>query len=149
MSYKLSNLAYNMKILHFIYIIIISVLLTLNISYASKNNNNIKFDINKLLKQYNLTNSTVAISIKNAKNNHDVFSYNSHKTLKPASNLKLLVAAASFLQLGKNYTFSTSIYTNKRISPNAVDNLYIVFSGDPSLTSVRLNSLIKNTYYFW
>jgi len=58
------------------------------------------------------------------------------KFFNPASNIKLLTAAAALYQLGENYHYHTDLFQDK-------NNFYLKFSGDPSLTRDDLNKLIK------
>ena len=53
----------------------------------------------------------------------------------PASTLKTLVAAASLETLGPTFRFPTSLVSLGTPRDGSVDDLYLVGSGDPSLTS--------------
>ena len=101
------------------------------------------FNIETKLKKYSLENTSIAIAVKDAKNHQPIFMCNANKSFKPASNMKLLVAAVSLMQLGERFTFKTQLYTNKKLSPNEIDNLYLSFSGDPSLSVKELIHLLQ------
>jgi len=53
----------------------------------------------------------------------------------PASTLKTLVAAASLETLGASFRFPTELVSNGAPRNGSIDDLYLVGSGDPSLTS--------------
>lgn len=82
--------------------------------------------------------STVSIYIENLKNNKTIYKKNEQKLLNPASSLKALTFAASYLTLGCDYKFETALYKDKN------DNLYIKLSADPDFTFDDLNNLIKS-----
>lgn len=73
-----------------------------------------------------------------------LYETNPNRYFVPASNLKLFTAYAALKQLGANYTFATSISIVKsQVAQGTLNgNVYLQFSGDPSLTSAQLNSLI-------
>lgn len=81
--------------------------------------------------------STIAVSIKDAKNGNVVYEYNQNKLLHPASTLKVFTAAASYDALGKDYAYKTQLYKDKN------NNVYIKLSGDPFLSSADLKLLLK------
>jgi serine-type D-Ala-D-Ala carboxypeptidase/endopeptidase (penicillin-binding protein 4) len=60
----------------------------------------------------------------------------------PASNTKLFTAAAAFYFLGYKYVFKTSLLSDAPVHDSAINgNVYIHFSGDPSLTKQDLAGL--------
>ncbi|MBD2385908.1 D-alanyl-D-alanine carboxypeptidase/D-alanyl-D-alanine endopeptidase [Cylindrospermum sp. FACHB-282] len=66
-----------------------------------------------------------------------LYSRDAQKYFVPASNLKLLTTAAALQQLGENFRFRTSIYSNS----NGV--LRVVGRGDPSLNDLQLQALTQ------
>ncbi len=75
--------------------------------------------------------------VVNKLNNSQIYSRDSDKYFIPASNLKLLLAAAALQQLGANYRIRTSVYgTDQGL-------LRLVGRGDPSLTDVQLTALAR------
>lgn len=55
--------------------------------------------------------------------------------LTPASSQKLLVAAAALDRLGPNYRFTTTVVATRHPTSGEVDDLWLVGSGDPVLSS--------------
>jgi serine-type D-Ala-D-Ala carboxypeptidase/endopeptidase (penicillin-binding protein 4) len=90
------------------------------------------------------TNADVAVYVKSMKHGDTLYSRNIHQSLTPASTLKVLTAEAALLFLGPEYRFSTQLLTDAKTVKNGVlqGNLYIVFSGDPSLTYYDLVDLL-------
>ena len=64
-----------------------------------------------------------------------LFGRHERRAYVPASTLKTLVAAASLETLGPTFRFPTSLVSLAPPRDGAVDELYLVGSGDPSLTS--------------
>lgn len=78
----------------------------------------------------------VGIQIKSMHSGDLLYSRNAHDLFTPASIMKILTAEAALLYLGPNYTFQTRLLTDAtRISHGIINgNVYLVHSGDPSLT---------------
>ena len=77
------------------------------------------------------------VVVNKLNNSQSLYSRDSDKYFIPASNLKLLLAAAALQQLGANYRIRTSIYgTDSGL-------LRLVGRGDPSLTDVQLTALAR------
>jgi D-alanyl-D-alanine carboxypeptidase/D-alanyl-D-alanine-endopeptidase (penicillin-binding protein 4) len=65
-----------------------------------------------------------------------LFARNPDRSLVPASNLKLLTAAAAFNALGPTHRFVTQLLSDAAPdAEGAIDNLYVRGGGDPALTS--------------
>lgn len=116
-------------------------LLTLILSFMFAANSCFAININKLdklIKKSELNETaTIAISIKNAKTNSDIYESNSKKLLHPASTLKLFTAYQSLNTLGYDYSFKTQFYKDKQ------NNLYIKLGADPLLTTAQLKEAFQ------
>ena len=64
-----------------------------------------------------------------------------HKLLNPASNQKLLTAAAALARLGPDFRFTTGLYGTLR--EGVVEKLVLRGNGDPSLESADLLRLMS------
>ena len=79
----------------------------------------------------------IGIDIIDANTQATVYQENAAQYFTPASNTKLFTATAALLELGANYQYHTQIGT-------ASDgNIYLTFSGDPSLTKANLVALVQ------
>ncbi len=90
------------------------------------------------------SNAVVGIHIKSMKNGDILYRRNEKSTFDPASTLKILTAEAALLYLGPQYKFTTRFYTDAKSLDDGVlnGNLYLVHSGDPTLTYDALINLM-------
>ena len=104
-------------------------------------NSNISFASNiKIISSNQLFNTaTIAVSVKDVKNENTLYKINDTKLLHPASTLKLLTIASVIDILKDNYEYKTQIFVDKS------NNWYIKLSGDPLFSTDNLKSLIKQT----
>ncbi|WP_162902477.1 D-alanyl-D-alanine carboxypeptidase/D-alanyl-D-alanine endopeptidase [Facilibium subflavum] len=100
-------------------------------------------DIAKFTSAYNLGSASLGVRLIQADTGKVIYQYNDKKNFLPASNVKLLTAAASLLLLGSDYRFKTTIYTDRYLHKDTIHNLYIDFSGDPSLSTANIKQLLS------
>ena len=91
--------------------------------------------IDGLIKQ-TLPHATVGVLIKDAQTGDIIYKHNADKLLSPASNTKMLTAAAALYYLGPDYRYITSLFKDNH-------NVYIKFTGAPSLTTDDLKQLLQ------
>ncbi len=73
-----------------------------------------------------LENSITGVSVRNATSGEQVYEQFSEIGLRPASNMKLLTAAAALETLGTDYTFTTEVLTDGAISGSTLEgDLYL------------------------
>lgn len=70
-----------------------------------------------------------------AKDGKILFEHRAHQAMTPASTTKILTAYIALKKLGPDFTFNTQILKNG-------DDLWVRFSGDPSLTQSDLKKLL-------
>jgi len=87
----------------------------------------------------------IGVYVKSMKFRDSLYAHNIYQPLTPASTLKILTAEAALLYLGPDYRFSTQLLTDAKSVKNGIlqGNLYVVLSGDPSLTYNDLADLIS------
>lgn len=92
-------------------------------------------NLNQIIRQASQS-ADVAVYVKSMRHGDVLYAHNSEAPLVPASTMKILTAEAALIYLGPDYRFSTRLYTNAKGVKNGVlqGNLYVVLSGDPSLT---------------
>lgn len=105
--------------------------------------NNLAYQLGTLINASN-TRADVAVYVKSMANAQSLYAYNISKPFTPASTLKILTAEAALLYLGPQYRFSTQLLTDAKGVKNGVlqGNLYVVLSGDPTLTYFDLIDLL-------
>ena len=115
-----------------------SVVLSTIYGMAQLNN-----ELNRLI-QTNLSNADISVYVRSMKYGDMLYARNIHRLLIPASTLKIFTAEAALLYLGPDYRFSTQLLTDAKSVKNGIlqGNLYIVLSGDPSLTYYDLVDLM-------
>lgn len=89
-------------------------------------------------------NLNIGVAVKSMKYGDVLYTRNEHRSFVPASILKIFTAEAALLFLGSDYKFQTSFYTDATSLNNGVlyGNLYLVHSGDPTLTYYDLIDLM-------
>ena len=98
--------------------------------------------INTILKDTLLKSSFVGIKIISVDNGSVLYERDSKKLFHPASNIKILTTAAAIHYLKSNFSFSTTIYTDGKITDSILlGNLYIQGRGDPLLTTADFDTL--------
>lgn len=85
------------------------------------------------------------MSVRSAKSGEVLYEHNENLRLRPASNMKLLTAAAAFKTLGSDFTFQTQLLTDGRISWRGLrGNVYLKGMGDPTLTKSGIEQMVKS-----
>ncbi len=89
-------------------------------------------------------NTVIGIQVKSMKHGDMLYNRNSQQLFTPASTLKIFTAEAALLFLGPNYRFLTRLVTSAKSMSNGMINgdVYLVHSGDPSLTYTDLTDLM-------
>ncbi len=83
---------------------------------------------------------TWAVKVKSLSTGEILYELDSYKYVMPASNMKLLTAAAAHRDLGLDFRFKTQVLANGQVNGGTLEgDLVIVGSGDPTL-GARLSS---------
>lgn len=102
-------------------------------------------EINRIIESSD-TNASIGIQVKSMKYGDFLYSKNESRLFIPASIVKILTAEAALLYLGAEYRFPTTLLTdaaNTKPENGVIDgNLYLVQSGDPTLTYYDLTDMM-------
>ena len=87
-----------------------------------------------VVNKYRPESATAGISIAEVRSGRKLFSHNAGKLLLPASNQKLVTAAAALAQLGPDYEFTTRLYLDGPLRGDSLHgNIVLQGQGDPAL----------------
>ncbi len=125
------------------YFLYIGIAFTLSICAYAKQYTSLTENVNQLIKSNGLNSASIAIKVLDASTGENVFSLNEYKNHMPASNTKLVTAVSALLVLGQDYQYQTKLYYDSKVSSTEIHNLYIDFSGDPSLTTKSMTNLLQ------
>ena len=100
-------------------------------------------ELNRIISSSN-SSADIAVFVKSMKYGDSIYARNIYQPLTPASTMKILTAEAALIYLGPDYRFSTQLLTDAKTVKGGVlqGNLYVVLSGDPSLTFPDLVELL-------
>jgi len=75
------------------------------------------------------------VRVVSLKDDKEIFSLNKNKRFRPASNMKVVIAAAALKALNSEYQFETKLFIDGKVSNGTLrGNLVVVGSGDPTFT---------------
>ena len=88
---------------------------------------------------------SIGVKIMDLSSKEVIYEKNAERTYTPASNQKVITAAAALLYLGSDYRFKTRLYTSEGTTDNGQfnGNVYLKFSGDPDLRIHHINELVE------
>lgn len=125
-----------------IYFILIVLSCVEILSNNSTNYNLITKGIKNIIKSID-SNANIGIKLCSLKDNKVVYQQRAKKLFVPASNTKLFTSAAALYFMGPDYKFKTKLLTDGKIHNNNLSgNIYIKFSGDPSLKLRDIENLL-------
>lgn len=91
----------------------------------------------------------VGVLVKSLKTGQVIYEYNADHLFAPASIQKLFTATAGLSFLKPDFRFSTKVFTTGSIHNGELQgNLYLKFSGDPTLTTSELKGMIEKLRTF-
>ena len=90
-----------------------------------------------------LNQSRVGVQILDLDDGSVLFSKDADALMNPASNVKLVTAAAALARLGVEYRFDTEFLVEPGAPVEKLRTLWIRGKGDPSLTTERLHAIVS------
>ncbi len=116
---------------------------------SSQNNAVVAKAVNDLVKEEAMKHATLSVSVYNVDRKTQVYAYNSHRSVIPASLTKLFTTAVGFEKLGKNFRFCTTLAYSGEIEKNGTlrGDLYIIGGGDPLLGSYRYKQTVPDSVF--
>ncbi|MDO8953314.1 MAG: D-alanyl-D-alanine carboxypeptidase/D-alanyl-D-alanine-endopeptidase [Gammaproteobacteria bacterium] len=84
-------------------------------------------------------NEKIGVYVQNLETGAVLYEYNANEPFTPASTTKVFTAAAAYLSLGPEYRYSTIVSTNAPIARTLKGDVFIHFSGDPTLSNIDIN----------
>src|SRR5699024_12125817 len=117
-------------------VLIIGVLmLTLMSASGTGEASKLERQLNTLIKnEQALQGAQIGMSIRDGQSGEVLYDNLGDIRLRPASNLKLLTAAAALAILGEDYTFATEVRTTGSLKKGKLDgDLFLKGKGDPTL----------------
>ncbi|MBT2647169.1 D-alanyl-D-alanine carboxypeptidase/D-alanyl-D-alanine-endopeptidase [Bacillus sp. ISL-34] len=110
---------------------------------AANDDGNLGQEIQRIL-EYSpgLAGALTGISIRSAETGEMIYERGSQTRLRPASNLKLLTAAAALETLGEDHTFQTELHIKGvQVGQVLQGNVYLKGKGDPTLLEKDFDEL--------
>jgi serine-type D-Ala-D-Ala carboxypeptidase/endopeptidase (penicillin-binding protein 4) len=102
----------------------------------------LKASLMQVLQREPFNASRVGVHMLSLDDGSVVFSHNADELLNPASNVKLVTAAAALVTLGPEYRFETEFLVEPESDGIKAKTLYVRGKGDPSLTTERLYAIV-------
>ncbi|PAF22387.1 D-alanyl-D-alanine carboxypeptidase/D-alanyl-D-alanine-endopeptidase [Terribacillus saccharophilus] len=100
-----------------------------------------------LANEEQLQGAAFAIHIMEEQSGKTIFEKNADQRMRPASNMKLLTAAAVLDEMGQEHRFETIIATDGPVKNGQLNgNLYLIGKGDPSLTYEDIKRLASQLH---
>jgi serine-type D-Ala-D-Ala carboxypeptidase/endopeptidase (penicillin-binding protein 4) len=108
----------------------------------AKDREALKAAINQVIERSPLKAARISVQVKSLDDGTVVFARNADELLNPASNVKLVTAAAALGKLGLEYRFDTEFLTDNEFKDGKTKNLYVRGKGDPTITTERLFGIV-------
>jgi serine-type D-Ala-D-Ala carboxypeptidase/endopeptidase (penicillin-binding protein 4) len=100
-------------------------------------------EIDRIINKYG-SSFNIGVFVQSLSSGKIVYQRNAEQLMMPASSLKIFTAAAALSYLGENYKFETKLLANNTQVVQGIlkSDVYLYFSGDPTLTKENLNELL-------
>ena len=98
-------------------------------------------EINTILQDDLFKSASIGINVMSTETGETLYSKNSLRLHHPASTTKLFTAATALVNLGTDFQFETTLYTDT-ITKSVVNNIYLKGKGDPLLKTDDIEELV-------
>jgi serine-type D-Ala-D-Ala carboxypeptidase/endopeptidase (penicillin-binding protein 4) len=106
--------------------------------------------LDRIIDSYEFQDAIWGIKIVSLDRNEVWYERNSRKLILPASNMKIVTAAAALMRLGPDFRYETRIETDGPIvNGRLMGNLFVVGSGDPTISSRMQNGNALAVFREW
>ena len=110
----------------------------------------LRVQLDGLIRAYDLEHARWGIKIVSMDRDEILYEKNSRIPVVPASNLKIVTAAAALLRLGPEFRYETKVVTDGSIvNGRLLGNLLVIGSGDPSISSRILDGDGLSVFRDW
>ncbi|MFO8066279.1 MAG: D-alanyl-D-alanine carboxypeptidase/D-alanyl-D-alanine-endopeptidase [Bacteroidales bacterium] len=116
---------------------------------SSWNNNSNYTSLDAAVKEFaddkSLQSANWGLSVYSVETQRELFSYNSNKSLTPASTLKAVTSSTALIMLGQEYRYETQLMHDGFINNEGTlnGNLYVIGSGDPSFGASQMHDSLS------
>lgn len=130
-------------------ILIVCALITPTASAMAQNTAALSKSVLELARENDMKHASLSVCVYNIDRNSEVYSYNSQRSMIPASLTKLFTTAAGFDKLGSNFRFRTTLSYSGEIDKSGTlrGDIYIIGGGDPLLGSYRYRQTLPDTLF--
>jgi D-alanyl-D-alanine carboxypeptidase/D-alanyl-D-alanine-endopeptidase (penicillin-binding protein 4) len=102
----------------------------------------------EVLQRSSLKTARVGIHMQSLDDGSVVFAHNADELLNPASNMKLVTAAAALSTLGPEFRFETEFLVDPEMPADGkIKTLYVRGKGDPSITTERMYGIASELFH--
>ncbi len=116
---------------------------------TAQNTTSLAKSINELMRESSMKHASLSVCVYNIDKSSEVYSYNSQRSMIPASLTKLMTTAAGFDKLGSNFRFHTTLAYTGEIDRSGTlrGDIYIIGGGDPMLGSYRYRQTLPDSVF--
>jgi len=127
---------------------VVAALLAMPATAAPDARETLRKSVDQLLTQPPLSGTRSSVAIVSLDDGSTVYMHDGDAALNPASNTKLITAAAALLRLGPDFRFATDVLSDRAPDKRGrVGTLFIRGRGDPSLTTERLTGMARDLFH--
>jgi len=113
-------------------------------SLANINSEQLRSELESLFTSEQAKDIFWGLSVIRVKDGTELFSLNKEKRFRPASNMKVVVAASALKALNAEYRFQTKLFADGKIKNGVLEgNLVVVGSGDPTFKASEVSAWSK------